>query len=372
MTHSKSGFTIVAGPCSAESEEQLFESAKRLRNHKICDVFRAGVWKPRTRPGSFEGFGLKAVKWMSQVKTQLSIPIATEAANAEQAEILLKNNFDIIWLGARTTVNPFLVQEISDVISGADVTILIKNPINADIKLWLGATERVLRASPAQVMAVHRGFQSYDEKLYRYSPRWDIAIQYMAAMPDVQLLCDPSHISGRRELIPDVMKKAIELGFAGVMVEVHPNPDMALSDKDQQITPEEFGEIIQKILPEVRQEAHDEAQVALERLRIMVDSLDEEMLTLLSRRLELVDQIGQFKKENNIPIFQPHHWEEVFDLRARIAVRLNMSPEFVEDIIQAIYKESMRRQTLIYQNNPYSGEDPRLDEMLKQLSANTY
>ncbi|MCS6980983.1 MAG: bifunctional 3-deoxy-7-phosphoheptulonate synthase/chorismate mutase type II [Flavobacteriales bacterium] len=365
----ENSFYWIAGPCSAESEQSLLEVARKLKESGYCQLFRAGAWKPRTRPGTFEGFGLRAVRWLLTVQREIGLPVATEAANAEQAHILLHHGFDAIWLGARTTVNPFLVQEIADVVAGAPITVIVKNPINADLKLWIGATERILKASPAKVMAVHRGFQSYDEKLYRYSPRWDLAIQYMAALPSVPLLCDPSHIAGRRDLIPEVAKKALELGMAGLMVEVHLNPAEALSDSAQQLTPEAWCQLASQLVHQLREAQALGHESRLERLRIMIDSLDDELFTLLARRLDYVDQIGQYKNENNIPIFQPDRWEQLHMKRSSMASRLNLSPEFVESIINAIYAESMRRQTLIYQKSPSIPADPRLEKALEKLGA---
>lgn len=357
----------VAGPCSAESEKMLLSTARVLRSTGGCHMLRAGVWKPRTRPGSFEGYGLRAVRWLVHVREATGLPIATEAANAEQAHILLSHGFDAVWLGARTTVNPFLVQEIADVLSGAPVTVLVKNPINADVKLWIGATERILKAGPARVIAVHRGFQSYDEKIYRYSPRWDLALQYMSAMPDLPLLCDPSHIAGRRTLVPEVARKALDIGMAGLMTEVHPTPEKALSDPEQQLTPQDYGQLIQE-LSEAAQNAYNRQQeTQLERLRIMIDSLDDELFTLLARRLDLVDQIAHFKKENNITIFQPDRWEMIRRLRARMARRLELRDDFVTGVVTAIYEESIRRQTLIFEKEQVWQTDPRLENELEKL-----
>ncbi|MCX7649152.1 MAG: bifunctional 3-deoxy-7-phosphoheptulonate synthase/chorismate mutase type II [Flavobacteriales bacterium] len=358
---------FVAGPCSAESENQVLHTARQLANSGFCHLFRAGVWKPRTRPGTFEGHGLKAVHWLRRVKSETGLPVATEAAHAEQAHILLNQEFDAIWLGARTTVNPFLVQEIADVIAGAPVTVIVKNPINADLKLWIGATERILKAAPARVLAVHRGFQSYDERLYRYSPRWDLAIQYMSALPEIPLLCDPSHIAGRRSLVPEVARKALELGMAGLMTEVHPHPDQALSDAEQQLTPEEYVKMVAACSPISGASAQSITDSRLERLRLMIDSLDDELLTLLARRLDLVDQIGHFKKENNITIYQPDRWDELRRLRTRMARRLDLSPQFVENIVDAIYNESIRRQTEIFQKETKPLTDPRLESALQEI-----
>lgn len=365
----ENSFYWIAGPCSAESEQSLLETARQLKNSGFCHLFRAGAWKPRTRPGTFEGFGLRAVRWLMSVKREIGLPVATEAANAEQAHILLHHGFDALWLGARTTVNPFLVQEIADVIAGAPLTVIVKNPINADLKLWIGATERILKAAPARVISVHRGFQSYDEKLYRYSPRWDLAIQFMVALPSVPLLCDPSHIAGRRDLVPEVGKKALELGMAGLMVEVHTDPETALSDSAQQLTPEDWCQLASQLVHHLQEAQALGHESRLERLRIMIDSLDDELFTLLARRLDYVDQIGQYKNENNIPIFQPDRWEQLLSERCRMAGRLNISPDFVESIISAIYAESMRRQTLIYQSSPPIPEDPRLEKALEDLGS---
>jgi len=359
----------VAGPCSAESEGMVLETASALKNSGSCHLLRAGVWKPRTRPGSFEGHGLKAVRWMLAAREATGLPIATEAANAEQAHILLSQGFDAVWLGARTTVNPFLVQEIADVLKGAPVTVFVKNPINADVKLWIGATERILKAGPARVLAVHRGFQSYDEKIYRYSPRWDLALQFMSALPDIPMLCDPSHIAGRRDLVPEVARKALELGMAGLMTEVHPMPAQALSDPDQQLTPQAYAHLIQELSEIALKAQHQLQETQLERLRLMIDSLDDELFTLLARRLDLVDQIAQFKKENNIAIFQPDRWEVIRRLRSRMAQRLELSHEFVENIVMAIYEESMRRQTVVFEKEQLCPSDPRLDSELARLKS---
>lgn len=350
--------TLIAGPCSAETEEQVLETARALALIPEVKVFRAGIWKPRTRPGAFEGMGVEALKWLQKVKAETGLLTAVEAGNPEHVEELLKHGIDIIWIGARTTVNPFAVQEIADAVKGSNVNVWVKNPINPDVKLWLGAIERIEKAGIDNVVAIHRGFQVYENSVYRYPPKWDIPISLMSERPDLKIVCDPSHITGKRDMLQSVSQKAMDLGFDGLMIETHPNPDQAWSDAAQQITPPTLQQLISKL--QIRDRNIDGVGFTneLESLRNMVDSLDEELLEIIAKRMNLIAKIGSYKKQHNITVFQPERWLEIKKSRANFGENLKLNQEFVLNILTEIHNESIRFQTeIIYpeinQNNEH-------------------
>lgn len=350
--------TLIAGPCSAETEVQVLETARALALIPEVKVFRAGIWKPRTRPGAFEGMGVEALKWLQKVKAETGLLTAVEAGNPEHVEELLKHGIDIIWIGARTTVNPFAVQEIADAVKGNDVHVWVKNPINPDLKLWMGAIERIEKAGIENVVAIHRGFQVYENSVYRYPPKWDIPISLMSERPDLKIVCDPSHITGKRDMLLNVSQKAMDLGFDGLMIETHPNPDQAWSDAAQQITPQTLQQLLSQLQIRDRNIEGVGFSNELESLRNMVDSLDEELLEIIAKRMDLIAKIGSYKKQHNITVFQPERWLEIKKSRANFGENLKLNPEFVLNILTEIHNESIRFQTeIIYpeinQNNEH-------------------
>lgn len=335
---------IIAGPCSAENPDQLLEVARHLNSRGI-EIMRAGVWKPRTRPNSFEGKGIEALKWLKEVKSQVSIKIAIEVASPQHVEAALAHEIDVLWIGARTTVNPFLVQDIADSLRGTDSPVLIKNPINPDLALWQGAIERMFNGGLKKVAAVHRGFSSYQKSKFRNSPTWQIPLQLKSNFPQLPLLCDPSHISGNRNMILEVSQKALDLGYDGLMIETHPNPDKALSDADQQVSLEQFDQLWQQ-LRFVKKHSNDALFISqLEELREKIDHLDEELIEILAMRKQLIEKIGDYKKENNVTVFQLERWNEILNSRTSWGNLKGLSSEYIQAIYQAIHEESIRIQT---------------------------
>ncbi|WP_020531325.1 chorismate mutase [Flexithrix dorotheae] len=336
----------IAGPCSAESEEQLFTTCKGIKDLDLgISMLRAGIWKPRTRPNTFEGVGEIGLKWMKDVKTELGMPAAVEVANANHVELALKYGMDVLWVGARSTVNPFTVQEIADALKGVDIPVIIKNPINPDLALWKGGIERIYNAGIRQIAALHRGFSSFEKTKYRNVPMWQIAIALKSELPNIPLICDPSHIGGTRDLILPVSQKAIDLDYDGLMIETHCDPDNALSDAKQQVTPQRLAEILNAI--NIRKETSDneEFNSILDTMRRQIDNVDREILENMAARKTLVNKLGEYKKENNVTVFQPDRWLEVFKTRAEWGKQLNVNEEFVGKLFQLIHDESIRIQT---------------------------
>jgi chorismate mutase len=335
----------IAGPCSAETFEQVMTDAKAIAALGEVGIFRSGVWKPRTRPNSFEGNGIEALEWLQEVQKQTGMLTTVEVANTEHVEQALKYGVNILWIGARTTVNPFSVQEIADSLKGIDIPVMVKNPINPDLNLWIGALERVNQAGIQKLAAIHRGFNNYESSHYRNSPRWEIPIQLMTAIPNIPVICDPSHITGQREWVPEVAQKAMNLGMHGLMIETHPDPENAWSDADQQVTPAKLGEIIQRLVIR-HQESMDPAMLdRLIQLRRIIDSIDEELLQILAKRLKVIEEIGEHKKDHNITIFQMERWNEILNTTISLAEKLNLDPDFVKRIMSEIHKESIQIQT---------------------------
>lgn len=337
---------IIAGPCSAESEEQLLNTSKAVAELGI-EVVRAGVWKPRTRPNSFEGIGVKALEWIQRIKRQVNVKFITEVASAQHVELALKYGLDMLWLGARTTVNPFTVQEIAGALKGTSIPVLIKNPVNPDLALWMGAIERISNAGIQEIGAIHRGFSSFRKSKYRNEPVWQIPIELKASLPHIPLVCDPSHIGGNRKMIYDISQKALDMGYDGLMIETHPDPDNALSDSKQQITPAQLNEVKNKL--KLRQTTSDNIlfKSKLEELRDKIDSVDHDLIETLSIRMKLIEEIGEYKKKNNVTIFQLERWNEIIKTRPQWAEALDLHKEFIEEIYKLIHSESLRNQTEI-------------------------
>ena len=330
---------VIAGPCSAETEEQTLTTARQLAQNGI-KIFRAGIWKPRTKPGGFEGIGVEGLQWLRRVKNETGMYVATEVATAKHVYEALKYGIDVLWIGARTTANPFAVQEIADALRGVDIPILIKNPVNPDIELWLGAIERIYNAGLHQLAAVHRGFSSYDKKVYRNQPQWHIPIELHRRLPDLPLFCDPSHIGGKRELIAPLSQQAMDLQFDGLIIESHCAPDNAWSDKAQQLSPEVLDVILRKlVLREMKQTTED-----LVDLRREIDSIDNELLELLAKRMRISSEIGTYKKEHGIAVLQTGRYNEILEKRIANGERLGMSREFMRTFLEAIHEESVRVQ----------------------------
>ncbi|WP_240348258.1 chorismate mutase [Longitalea arenae] len=338
---------IISGPCSAETEEQVLETATRLAKTGKVDMLRAGIWKPRTRPGSFEGIGTKGLPWMQQAKKITGLPVTVEVATAKQVEDALTFDVDVLWIGARTTVNPFSVQEVADALRGVDVPVLIKNPINPDLELWTGAVERVAKAGIKQIGLIHRGFSSYGNTEYRNAPMWHLAIEMKRRNPELLMINDPSHISGRRDILLDVAQKAIDLDMDGLIIESHIDPDKAWSDAKQQVTPERLGEMIGQIAWRREDINSEEYHAALEKLRQQINHLDDELMQILSQRMSIAEKIGEYKKNNNITILQTNRWNEILDRAFKKGEKLNLSKEFITKYFDAVHMESINHQNKI-------------------------
>ena len=338
---------IISGPCSAETEEQVLETATRLAKTGKVDMLRAGIWKPRTRPGSFEGIGTKGLPWMQQAKKLTGLPVTVEVATAKQVEDALTFEVDVLWIGARTTVNPFSVQEVADALRGADVPVLIKNPINPDLELWTGAVERVAKAGIKQIGLIHRGFSSYGNTEYRNAPMWHLAIEMKRRNPELLMINDPSHISGRRDILLDVAQKAIDLDMDGLIIESHIDPDKAWSDAKQQVTPERLAEMLGQITWRKEDINSEEYHAALEKLRQQINHLDDELMQILGQRMKVAEKIGEYKKNNNITILQTNRWNEILERAFKKGEKLNLSKEFITKYFDAVHMESINHQNKI-------------------------
>ena len=330
---------IIAGPCSAETEEQVFNTAKQL-SEKGIKIFRAGIWKPRTKPGGFEGLGEQGLPWMQRVKKELGMLVATEVANTKHVEAALNAGIDILWIGARTSANPFAMQEIADALKGADVPVLIKNPVNPDLELWIGAIERINGAGIKRIAAIHRGFSTYDKKLYRNLPMWHIPIELHRRIPNLPVICDPSHIGGRRELIAPLCQQAMDLGFDGLIIESHCSPDNAWSDAKQQVTPDVLDFIIDRLV--IRNIIS--STESIEALRSQIDECDNSLLDILAKRMRISREIATYKREHNMTVVQATRYNEILDKRGAQGVLCGMSDEFVRTIFERIHEESVRQQ----------------------------
>ncbi len=330
---------VIAGPCSAETEEQVIQTARTLAAEGIR-IYRAGLWKPRTKPGGFEGVGEKGIAWLQRVKRETGMYTATEVATRQHVITALKGGVDILWIGARTAANPFAMQEIADALRGADVPVLVKNPVSPDLELWIGAIERIHNAGIRRLAAIHRGFTSIDKSIYRNHPMWAIPIELRRRLPSLPIFCDPSHIGGKRELIAPLSQQAMDLGFDGLIIEAHCSPDSAWSDKAQQVTPDALAYILRNLV--IREQTI--TTESLNELRAQIDKLDDQLLEVLVRRMRVSRDIGQYKKEHDMPILQAQRYEELLARRAAQAVELGMDREFMRTVLQAIHEESVRQQ----------------------------
>ncbi len=338
---------VIAGPCSAESEEQVIKTALELSKSNRIDAFRAGIWKPRTRPNSFQGIGSLGLRWLRQVKKLTALPLATEVANAKHVYEALKYEIDILWIGARTSANPFAVQEIADALKGLDVTVLVKNPINPELELWIGAIERINNAGVTKIGAIHRGFSGLGKSPYRNMPQWSIPIELRRRIPDLPIICDPSHMGGKRNLIYGISQKALDLNYNGLIIETHIDPDNALSDAKQQLTPESLCEVLQKLVIRNINTNNLSFLNKLEDLRFKIDKLDNELIDLMSERMKIAKEIGQYKKDNNITVLQAHRWNAIVEKIEKIALDKGLSKKFISKVFKAIHLESINHQMKI-------------------------
>ena len=330
---------VIAGPCSAETEEQVMSTAQALAK-RGTKIFRAGIWKPRTKPGGFEGIGVEGLAWMKRVKEETGMLVSTEVATAKHVYECLKAGIDILWIGARTTANPFAVQEIADALKGVDVPVLIKNPVNPDLELWIGAMERINGAGLKRLAAIHRGFSSYDKKIYRNLPQWHIPIELRRRIPDLPIFCDPSHIGGKRELVAPLCQQAMDLGFDGLIIESHCNPDAAWSDASQQVTPDVLNYILDLLVIREGKQSTE----SLGGLRNQIDECDNQIIEVLAKRMRICREIGTFKKEHGMTILQTGRYNEILDKRGAQGALCGMGSEFIKKVFEAIHEESVRQQ----------------------------
>ncbi|MBE6313114.1 MAG: 3-deoxy-7-phosphoheptulonate synthase [Bacteroidales bacterium] len=330
---------VISGPCSAETEEQVMETAKQLASKGI-KIFRAGIWKPRTKPGGFEGIGVEGLVWLKRVKKELGMYVATEVATAQHVREALAFDVDILWIGARTSANPFAVQEIADALEGVDIPVLIKNPVNPDLELWIGAIQRIYNAGIKRIGAIHRGFSSFDKKIYRNLPQWHIPMELHRRIPNMPIICDPSHIGGKRELIAPISQQAMDLAFDGLIIESHCNPDKAWSDASQQITPEVLECILDTLV--IRDEKQSTEN--LTQLRKQIDELDNDILETLAKRMRVCEEIGVYKKEHNLSVLQTARYDELLQDRIAQSLSLGLSEDFLKTLFVAIHEESVRHQ----------------------------
>ena len=340
---------VIAGPCSAETEEQVLKIAHQLKDSDAT-VFRAGIWKPRTRPGNFEGVGALGLKWMQRAKEETGLLTTTEVANANHVDLALKYDIDILWVGARTTVSPFIVQDIADALKGTDKTVLIKNPVNPDLALWLGAVERFYTADVKNLGAIHRGFSTYEKTRYRNNPEWQIAVDLQNRFPDLPLILDPSHIAGRRDIIFELSQTALDLNYDGLMIETHHTPDKAWSDSAQQITPDTLIKYTEDL--RIRKEIGEAAEFKnkINTLRTQIDVVDHQLIEMLGKRMNIADAIGQLKKDHNVAVLQSKRWNEILGKMILQGEDKSLSEEFILRVFKAIHQESINHQEKIINN----------------------
>lgn len=338
---------LIAGPCSAESEEQVMNTARQLLDTKRVSIFRAGIWKPRTRPNMFEGMGEEGLKWMQNVKKELGFKLATEVATAEHIDLALKYGIDVLWVGARTSANPFSVQNIADALSGTDITVLVKNPVNPDLQLWIGALERLNKAGIKKLAAIHRGFSSHERSVFRNAPMWNIPIELKAACPGLPIICDPSHICGNTELIPFIAQKALDMDMDGMMIESHINPSCALSDAKQQLTPKELGRLIYDLMLRSKSPLGKSEDEELMKLRNEIDKIDDDVFQSLSLRMKTSAMIGKYKRDNSIKILQMDRWSDIVHHRISMGQAMGLSEDFIKKFLDLIHQESINIQNTI-------------------------
>jgi chorismate mutase len=339
---------LIAGPCSAETEDQVMQTAVQLKNVGI-DWYRAGIWKPRTRPGSFEGVGSVGLPWLKRVKEELGLKTTIEVATAQHVEDALKFNIDMLWIGARTTANPFAIQEVANALRGVNIPILVKNPVNPDVSLWMGAIERIQKSGIIDIGAIHRGVSQFEKSIYRNKPEWQMAIELKKQLPSIPMLCDPSHIAGNRELIEQVAQMALELKMDGLMIETHINPDYAWSDAAQQVTPDQLAHIIQRLVCK-KEQPEGVALHTIDELRNSINYVDQQLIDLLSYRMQIVEEIAQFKKQHNMTIFQEERWNALSERHKATAAKIGLNPDFVYQIFKEIHLASIDKQTSIINN----------------------
>jgi chorismate mutase len=338
---------VISGPCSAETEEQVLATARKLAEVSQVKIFRAGIWKPRTRPGGFEGVGEKGLVWLSNVKKETGLLTTVEVANTNHIELALKHKVDILWIGARTVVNPFSVHELASALEGTNIPVMIKNPVNPDIDLWIGALERFNKAGIKKLIAIHRGFYFFEKTPFRNAPMWEIPIELKRIFPELPVISDPSHICGQRNTLKEVAQKALDLEMNGLMLESHINPDIALTDKEQQVTPEDLKKLLSALVIRER-EGNVEFETKLEELRTEIDKLDAELLNIIARRMYVIDEIGNYKSNNNITILQLERWNNLVINRLRTGIKSGLNKKFLQQILEVVHEESIRRQTEIF------------------------
>jgi chorismate mutase len=341
---------LISGPCSLESEEQALSTARELAKDKRVFVYRGGIWKPRTRPGMFEGVGSIGLEWLKLVKQETGLLTGTEVANAQHVEECLKAGVDVMWIGARSTASPFVVQEIADVLKGTDQVVMVKNPVNPDVQLWVGALERLNQAGLKNLVAIHRGFTPFSETKYRNYPNWKTVIELRRILPNLPIICDPSHISGKREYLFEIAQKAFDIGLDGLMLESHIDPSCALSDKEQQVTPAELAKILDKLVIRYASSDNPQFENKLELLRSRIDMIDHEIMEVLAQRMNIVKQIGQYKKENQVTALQINRWAQIIEDRSKLAEKLSLDDTFVKSLFQLIHEDSVRQQSDIMDN----------------------
>ncbi|MGY3212922.1 chorismate mutase [Mucilaginibacter sp. HD30] len=338
---------LIAGPCSAETEDQLVATAHLLKNTGKIAALRAGIWKPRTRPGEFEGIGSIGLEWLKRAKAETGLPTAVEVATAKHVEEALAAGVDILWVGARSTANPFTVQEIADALKGVDVPVMVKNPVNPDISLWIGALERINNAGITKLAAIHRGFSSYEKSAFRNEPMWDIAIHLKTLAPHLPIICDPSHITGNRDLIGYVSQKALDLDMQGLMIESHIDPSVAWTDAKQQVTPAALADLIDRLVLRKPEAGDAIVKDKLHDLRNNIDKIDDLLIQKIAERMKIAEEIGTYKRDNNITILQVNRWDEILQKAISYGKALKLSEEFTEKFLELVHNESIRRQTEI-------------------------
>lgn len=347
---------IIAGPCSAESEDQVLLTASFLKSTGKVNLFRAGVWKPRTRPGTFNGVGVKALKWLQRVQSEYNLRVTVEVAYPKHVEACLKHGVDVLWLGARTVSNPFSVEELSEALRGVDIPVLIKNPLSPDIDLWQGAIERIYKTGVKRIAAVHRGFSPFERTLYRNMPKWEIPIELRQRIRNLPVICDPSHISGRADFVTEISQKALDLTMSGLMIEVHPEPSIALSDSAQQLNFDQFRSLMETLI--IRKPTIDDQGFLnqLEELRNQIDSIDFQLIELVASRMNISEKMGEYKFKNNVAVLQMERWLEILRTRIEHGTLLNLEPAFIERVMTLLHQESIRIQTAILDNSKTNGD----------------
>ncbi len=338
---------VISGPCSAESEEQVLATARELARIGKIDLLRAGIWKPRTRPNSFEGVGEKGLQWLVTAREETGIPVTTEVANASHAEKALEAGIDVLWIGARTTVSPFAVQEIADVLRGTEVPVMVKNPINPDLKLWIGALERLSQAGITKLAAIHRGFSTYRDTPFRNEPKWEYPIELKRQVPEIGVICDPSHIAGNRDLLPFISQKALDLDMQGLMIESHIHPEKALSDADQQVTPSELGRLLKDLTIRTPTTEDEAFRDHLDELREKIDRIDDALLEHLASRMEIVEEIGRYKRDNDVTILQVNRWASIVEKRLSMGKAMGLEKDMLKSILELLHQYSIQRQNRI-------------------------